>query len=114
MGVLRMQCRRLGFLNHGLFQQSREKHCVIGEKNEKMWKVAEYETKWGDASFKKVWLAEDVAGFKTAQKSSSTKCQGEWYSAFENVLFVLCYCFNNFEELQHSINCKSTEFGEKR
>lgn len=33
---------------------------------------------------------------------------------FEKVLFVLCYYFNNFKELQHSISVKGIEFGEKR
>lgn len=37
----------------------------------------------------------------------------QWKKAFENVLFELCY-FNNFQELQHSISVKGTEFGEKR
>lgn len=36
----------------------------------------------------------------------------EWMRAFENILFVLCY-YLNFEELQHSISVRDTEFGEK-
>lgn len=38
----------------------------------------------------------------------------QWRRAFENILFVLCYYFNNFEELQHSVSVKGTELGEKR
>lgn len=45
---------------------------------------------------------------------SGRVCGIQWRRAFENVLFVLCYYFNNFEELQHSISVKGTEFGEKR
>lgn len=36
----------------------------------------------------------------------------QWRRAFESVLFVLRY-FNNFKELQHSINVTDSEFGEK-
>lgn len=98
------------------FWWSKQKYCITGKK--KKWKVIEeIEAKWGNASFKKVWLIKDIAGFKTAHKSLALNVREsgiQWRRAFENVLFVLYYYFNNFEELQHSISVKGTEFGEKR